>query len=169
MLCFTAERGCELKVTACFIGAVCTTHAPANTLPTVGCAHTGIRSSGPPTHFCRGHKHLCSLLPALLLVTAARREKQDAEAAAAAAQAQMVAEVKAARDEAAAQRKQHRAELETAKEGADSKMKEYVGKFREQVRLLELAKCLQASIVCVLTNILSPMSCLPPHPPTHRR
>jgi multidrug efflux pump subunit AcrA (membrane-fusion protein) len=65
---------------------------------------------------------------------AARREKQDAQAAAAAAQAQMVTDVAAARAELAAAQRQARAEVEKASAAADSRMRDYVDKFRDQVR-----------------------------------
>ncbi|KAF6256024.1 hypothetical protein COO60DRAFT_1627324 [Scenedesmus sp. NREL 46B-D3] len=68
---------------------------------------------------------------------AARREKQDAQAAAAAAQAQMVSDVAAARAELAAVQRQARAEVDKASAAADSRMREYVDKFRDQVRWRE--------------------------------
>ncbi|KAF8064637.1 ccdc77 [Scenedesmus sp. PABB004] len=64
----------------------------------------------------------------------ARREKQEAQAAAAAAAAQMAAEVGAARGELAAARRAARAQVERAASSADGKMREYVERFREQVR-----------------------------------
>lgn len=67
----------------------------------------------------------------------ARREKQDAQAAAAAAQAQMVSDVAAARAELAAAQRQARAEIEKASAAADSRMRDYVDKFRDQVRSRE--------------------------------
>uniref|UniRef100_A0A383VMW0 Uncharacterized protein n=1 Tax=Tetradesmus obliquus TaxID=3088 RepID=A0A383VMW0_TETOB len=67
----------------------------------------------------------------------ARREKQDAQAAAAAAQAQMVSDVAAARAELAAAQRQARAEVEKATAAADRSMRDYVDKFRDQVRSRE--------------------------------
>eukprot|EP00878_Enallax_costatus_P033337 GHUV01036756.1.p1 GENE.GHUV01036756.1~~GHUV01036756.1.p1 ORF type:complete len:405 (+),score=164.28 GHUV01036756.1:265-1479(+) len=67
----------------------------------------------------------------------ARREKQDAQAAAVAAQAQMETEVAAATAELAAAQKQAKADIEKASSNADSKMREYVDKFRDQVRSRE--------------------------------
>jgi hypothetical protein len=64
----------------------------------------------------------------------ARREKQEAEATAAAAQAQMAAEVAAAQADADTVKRAARVEAEKAAVASDSKMKEYVAQFRDQVR-----------------------------------
>lgn len=69
-----------------------------------------------------------------LLPYAARRQRQEAQDAAAAAQAQMVTEVSAARSQLAAVKRQARADTDKAAAAADTKMREYVDKFREQVR-----------------------------------
>jgi len=65
--------------------------------------------------------------------SAARREKQEAQAAAAAAEAQLVKEVSAAQAALAAARRQARADVDKAESRADSKTREYVDKFREQM------------------------------------
>lgn len=77
---------------------------------------------------------LLNPVPPHASMIAARREKQDAQAAAAAAQAQMVSDVAAARAELAAAQRQARAEVEKASAAADSRMRDYVDKFRDQVR-----------------------------------
>lgn len=90
-----------------------------------------------------------------LLYAAARREKQDAQAAAVAAQAQMETEVSAARAELSAAQKQAKTDIEKASSSADSKMREYVDKFRDQVRWwgvkLHMFEALSA---CILPHIL---------------
>eukprot|EP00879_Flechtneria_rotunda_P025394 GHRR01026982.1.p1 GENE.GHRR01026982.1~~GHRR01026982.1.p1 ORF type:complete len:389 (+),score=177.76 GHRR01026982.1:261-1427(+) len=63
-----------------------------------------------------------------------RREKQEAESAAAAAKAQMASEVSAACSELAAAKRQAKADIEKATSTADTKTREYVDKFRDQVR-----------------------------------
>lgn len=114
---------------------------------------------------------------ACLACPAARREKQDAQAAAAAAQAQMVADVAAARAELAAAQRQARADVERAAASADSKMREYVDKFREQVRacaeVWQVLKCSSsdrrrwAAVLCALCAAWRSATKLLSCPPTY--